>query len=360
MVNECYIPLKYIEGVAEECYRQGLTEKQASFVMEQALEKRADNIFSRGLDRLKSSIEGDEIEDNSATLKYHADRQVADRDAYQKHLEEAYFNNTHYSDGTPRKKPLMSEEEVQATALRRAATSSLAPGTIGASSKAIQDMNNIKKEMSSLHPADEAGKAELQAKYNEAKNRAVQAGKQIDQAHERFLGGYDMGLGSDPTSHYAKQRDAVFARSNKSHRQRAAAQAGRDTMKGIWNRLSFVNPGTWGWAPWSDAESVRKAKQSWENAGGWFQELHPDTFFVPSDAEHAANMERSRAYSRAHDARNRMYDETMAAARARARNTMQDLAWEGVTADGWTPNKAWREALMRQDAAMKARHQAGY
>lgn len=360
MSESYYIPVKFIEGVAEECYRQGLTEKQASFVMERALEKRADNIFSRGWDKFTKWMDGDKVEERSGQLVQNANRQVQDKENYERHLEEAYWRNTHYNDGTPRDKPLMSDDEVQATALRRAATDTLASGTIGASAQAKTDIRHIQKQLDELHPGDVAGRAALLKQQEAAKKRAVEAGKKIDQAHERMLGGYDMGFGTDPTAHYAADREAVFARSNKAHAQRERAQKGRDTMKNAWNKLSFLHPGTWSWAPWNNAQDVANAKKSWEGASGWLQELHPDTFFVPDNAEHNANLDRSGAYSRAHSARKFMYDNTSTAARARARDTLQRLSWDGVTADGWTPNKQWRDALNRQDAAMQARYRQGY
>ena len=332
---------KYIEGFTEECIRQGYTPEQATLALEAALEKQA-NTASRAWDKLVGNNESTIHKEHKGSVSAANAKQVDTKNRYDEALDLERYRNHHYADGTRRDKPLYSEEELKSRAARAVVTSQMSPqlsSNIGSTKRAIRD---IQRQLDSTDPSDTGTRASLQRQLEYWQSRGNTYGRQVDLMQSRAFGGYGT------NGH----------RSNVTH--------GKDRVK-WYNPFTWFGPGEHSHETYSqesharnnriqqEYDQARRIKESW----GGFSWMHPGTWFAPDAEEAAAAQREVDQFNQAQAARKHIMGSLGPAAMARAQKDIQNIAWEGVTADGYTWDKDYRRQLMEQNRGLQDMYNRG-
>ena len=200
---------KFIEGIADECFRQGLTEKQASLVLERALYRAqaltkqaaqgsADRTFAgRMLDRVLDAIgfntdaaDNWESEHPGQTVETRFSRmgkyQNMWREAYNDAVRQAYYDET----GAPRKTPLYNGDPkaIQQAAYRSMLTRADGGRSLGIIREADEALEKLNKEMEIAKQTNNMGHwQDLNAMRQEWLKRQTAAREKANAINEEAL-----------------------------------------------------------------------------------------------------------------------------------------------------------------------------
>ena len=333
---------KYIEGFTEECMRQGYTPEQTTLALEAALEKQA-NVFSRGWNWLVGNNDTPVHEEHANAVSAANNTQQDTKRRYDDALAQERYNNYYYADGTAREKPLYNDEELATRAARSVVTSQMSPqlsSNIGHTREAIED---IQSKLNATDPSDTGTRAALQRDLQFWQERANNYGRQVDTIQSRAFGGYG-------TNNHAI---------NVTH--------GKDSGKAWYKPWTWFDPGEHDHATYEQEVRDRNNRMQQEyndaqrirDSWGGFSWMHPGTWFAPDKAEVEASQRQMNQFNNANKARRELMQGVGPAAMAKAQRDIQDMAWGGITADGYTMDKDYRKQLVEQNRGLRDMYNRG-
>lgn len=326
---EVTVSAKYIEGFTEECMRRGYNAEQTAAALDYALEKQA-NVFTRAWDRMVGN--NDPVAaDRTAKLQQSNAAQAAAEKSYNEKLDDEYYNNMYYSDGTRREKPLYSEEELKQRAARSVVTSRMSAPLSRNIGEAKRGIRSIQRQLDATDPSDTGTRASLQRQLQYYQKRAMQYGKQVDTLQKDTFGGYGS---SDnmPDTKYGKPFKWYNPATWFAERQKTRAEHMQEVRERN-NRMQ------------AEYDAATKAKNRW----GMFSVLHPDTWLAPSEDEVKASQAEMDQFNNYANSRKQVMYDMGPEAMAKAQKGIQNIAWKGVTADGYTADKKYRKQLVSQN-----------
>lgn len=319
---------KYIEGVAEECFRQGLSAEEAAVVFDLAMTKEA-GFISRGWEAFKNAIGfgdnpeqefyWDEKDNPSKRMQKERAGAQASYEEFQRRLDAERRNNMYDIDGERRDKPLYTEQEMRERAARGMSHARIPTSLHRDRSATEAQIKSVQAKLDALAPEDTGSRQNLERELKFWKERAYKQGEKYDKAQRDLWAGYGMRDRNAPSDVYAKQREKSLKYNN-----RIAAEY----------------------------DAARKAKDKW----GWFSFLHPDTWFAPSEFEMQNAQRQINEYNDSDSWRKRMMYALGPEGIAKTTDDMQQMGWENVTGDGYTGNEAFRKEHVRQNKGLEKLH----
>lgn len=320
---ESSVTKSFIEGVVEECFRQGLSPEEATSVFDAAMLSKQASAAAFPAE-IKKSAASDPTEDEKATrqAQTQANASAATTSAYNKFLAQEQWANTHYADGTRREKPLFSDTEVRARAASALAQDRMPSGLQSRIAENARQREDLNRRMAALDPNDTGSRTNYERRMRNLQQQAHGYGRQVDAIQRGVLGGFAMDDANDPTLKYRNYRHRMQDYNNEVAR---------------------------------DYERARQIKNNW----GWFSWLHPGTWFAPSEEEMNRAQSMQDAMNRVRSERAIMLEQMGAAGAADASRRIQAIGWNGVTHDGYTADNKYRRELLEQNRGLRARYTPG-
>lgn len=320
--------------------RQGYTPEQTALALEVALEKQA-NVFERGWNWLAGNNENPVHEEHATSVTAANTAQQDTKRRYDDALAQERYNNYYYADGTAREKPLYTDDELAARAARSVVTSQMSPqlsSNIGHVREAIEE---IQSKLDATDPVDTGTRAALQRDLRRWQERANKYGRKVDAIQNRAFGGYGVNNHAIDVTH---GKDSTWYKpwtwfDPGKHKHTTYEQEVRERN----NRLQ---------QEYNDAQEIR---DSW----GGFSWMHPGTWFAPDQAEVEASQQQMNQFNNANRARRQIMQSVGPAALAQAQRDIQNIAWGGVTADGYTLDKNYRKKLVEQNKGLRDMYNRG-
>lgn len=322
--------------------RQGYTPEQTALALEAALEKQA-NVFSRGWNWLVGNNDTPVHEEHATSVSAANAAQQDTKRRYDDALAQERYNNYYYADGTAREKPLYDDDELAARAARSVVTGQMAPqlsSNIGHAREAIEE---IQSKLDATDPADTGTRAALQRDLRLWQERANNYGRQVDTIQNRAFGGYGVNNHAIDVTH------------------------GKDSGKAWYKPWTWFDPGEHAHTTYEQEVRDRNNRlqqeyndaQEIKNSWGGFSWMHPGTWFAPDREEVEASQRQMNQFNNANRSRRQLMQSVGPAALAKAQRDIQDMAWGGVTADGYTLDKNYRRKLVEQNKGLRDMYNRG-